>query len=85
MKLQKGSSQPALPRPTEGGWQLFSPDEVDQTEKRGQQSETSVHTASLWEGTPPERDRITGQDTTQPGTFGKEEEESVCGITLLEE
>lgn len=29
--MLKGNSQPSLPRPTEG--QLFSPDEVDQTEK----------------------------------------------------
>lgn len=31
--MLKGSSQPSLPRPAEAGWQLFSPDEMDQTEK----------------------------------------------------
>lgn len=47
--MLKRSSQLSLPRPT-GGWQLFSPDEMDQTEKEVSEARPLLHSPQRgWE------------------------------------
>jgi len=51
--MVEGSSQPSLPRSAEVGWQLFSPGEMDQTEKEVSEARPPLSqppSGEVWQG-----------------------------------